>query len=127
MTPDSGNAAQAPVVSVVIPTFNYGHFIGETLRSVQGQTLQQWECIVVDDGSTDNTAAVVGEISARDPRVKYLRQEKRGQQAAKNAGARRAIGQYVQFLDSDDLIEPEKLQYQAAYLDAHQDVDVIYS
>src|SRR5436190_21412359 len=94
-----------PIVSVVIPTFNYARFIGDALRCLQNQTLQQWECIVIDDGSTDNTPALVREFTASDPRIQYFRQDQRGQQSAKNAGAVRAGGRDVQFLDSVDLIE----------------------
>lgn len=115
-----------PLVSVVIPTYNYAHFIGQTLESLFAQTYQNWECIVVDDGSTDDTREVVGSIAESDPRVRYFRQENRGQPAALNAGLRELRGDYVQILDADDLIEARKLERQVAYLEAHPEADIVY-
>ena len=114
------------LVSVLIPTFNYGRFIAETLESVRAQTYGEWECLVIDDGSTDDTAAIVSEFAARDARVGYLRQANKGQPAARNAGLRAARGAYVQLLDADDLIESDKLRRQVAFLEADPDVDLVY-
>lgn len=125
--PEGQTRAQAgPLVSVVMPTYNYGHFIGETLDSLRAQTYGEWECVVVDDGSTDNTAEIVGAYAASDPRVKYIRQQNQLQSAAKNLGLKMCAGQYVQFLDADDLIEARKLELQVAYLEEHRDVDIVY-
>ena len=115
-----------PLVSVIVPTYNYGHFIGQTLKSLQAQTYPHWECVVVDDGSTDDTAEVVAAHAASDPRIKYLRQQNQFQAAARNLGLRHSAGQYVQFLDADDKIEPRKLERQVAYLEEHPEVDIIY-
>lgn len=103
----SGSAR--PAVTVVIPTFNRASIVGRAIRSVLGQTCQDWELIVVDDGSTDGTEPVVTGLS--DNRIKYLRHDrKRGGGAARNTGLRYARGDYVAFLDSDDEWLPEKLQ-----------------
>jgi glycosyltransferase involved in cell wall biosynthesis len=114
-------------VSVIVPTYNYAHYIDETLRSIQSQTHSNWECIVVDDGSTDNTAEVVADYVHRDRRIQYVRQENARQGAARNNGLRLARGDYFQFVDADDLIEPEKLERQLHFLATHPDVDIVYS
>jgi glycosyltransferase involved in cell wall biosynthesis len=109
-----------------MPTYNYGSLIGETLESLRLQTYDDWECYVVDDGSTDDTSEVVTAYSARDPRIKYVRQQNQLQSAAKNLGLKMCAGQYVQFLDADDLIEARKLELQVAYLEEHAEVDIVY-
>ena len=119
--------AQAhPLVSVIIPAHNYGHFIGSALDSLAAQTFQNWECIVVDDGSSDNTPEVVQNYARKDDRVRYLRQENSRQAAARNNGVRNSTGKYFQFLDADDLIERRKLEQQVDYLERHPDVDIVY-
>lgn len=115
-----------PVVSVIIPAHNYGCFISAALDSLAAQTFANWECIVVDDGSTDNTPEVVKAYAAKDNRVRYLRQENSRQAAARNNGLRNSGGRYFQFLDADDLIEPRKLERQVEYLERHPDVDIVY-
>jgi len=115
-----------PLVSVIVPTYNYGRFIGETLECLRAQTYENWECIIIDDGSTDDTAERVSHFMERDARFKFLRQENALQAAAKNNGLRNSAGEYIQFLDADDLIESQKLEQQVEYLEAHTHVDVIY-
>jgi len=124
---DAAPTASHPLVSVIIPTFNYGQFIGQTLESVQAQTYQNWECVVVDDDSTDNTPQVVTRYAVGDNRIKYLHQINQRQAAARNHGLQHATGKYVQFLDADDLIEPYKLERQVGYLEQHPEVDIVYS
>ena len=116
-----------PLVSIIVPTYNYGQFIGETLDSLCRQTYAEWECVVVDDGSTDDTGEVVARFALREPRVRYVRQENRRQAAARNNGIRHARGQYFQFLDADDLLEPEKFARQVDLLEAHPEIDIAYS
>lgn len=115
-----------PLVSIIIPTHNYGALISETLSVLQRQTHANWECIVVDDGSTDNTAEVLRRVAAHEPRVRCLRQANLRQAAARNLGLDDARGAYVQFLDADDLVEDHKLERQVAYLEGHPDVDIVY-
>ena len=105
----------APKVSVVLPTYNSAHFLGTAIQSVLGQTFQDWELIVVDDGSTDNTRDVVAAFL--DPRIRYVHQENRGAPAALNAGLRLARGAYVAFLGADDRWLAQKLALQVAQLD----------
>ena len=120
------STASQPLVSVIIPTYNYAHFIAEALASVHSQTYSNWEMIVVDDGSTDDTEAVVKRIAADEPRISYLRQENARQAAARNNGIAHAKGDYFQFLDADDLIEPQKLEQQVTFLEQHTSMDITY-
>jgi glycosyltransferase involved in cell wall biosynthesis len=116
---------ESPTVSVVLPTYNSAHFLGTAIESVLAQTLQDWELIVVDDGSTDDTRDVV---AAFGPRVRYVYRENGGAAAALNAGIRLARGTYVAFLGADDRWAPEKLALQVAQLDSlPSTVGVVYS
>lgn len=101
-------AATAPFFSVVVPTYNRGHLIGPTIRSVLQQSFGDLELLVVDDGSTDDTALVVQGFP--DPRLRYLPVSNRERGAARNHGLRQAAGEYVVFLDSDDEFHPDHLE-----------------
>jgi glycosyltransferase involved in cell wall biosynthesis len=116
-----------PLVSVVVPSYNYGHLIRQTLESLAAQTYARWECVVVDDGSTDDTRSVVESYAAGETRVRYVRQANARQAAARNNGLRHSSGDYFQFLDADDLVEPRKFERQIAYLEGHPEVDLVYS
>src|SRR5262245_23802260 len=117
---------KVPCVSIIIPTFNYGGFIGSTLDSIFKQGYQSWECIVIDDGSTDNTSEIVTGYAERDKRVIYIYQKNRGASNARNNGLSSAKGEYIQFLDADDLLENRKLQCHARYLESNPEVDIVY-
>jgi glycosyltransferase involved in cell wall biosynthesis len=114
-----------PRVSVIIPAYNAELYVREAIDSVLGQTFIDLEIIVVDDGSTDNTANIVGRVS--DHRVRLICQGNKGVSSARNAGINNSAGQYLQFLDSDDLILPGKLAAQVPLLDADPDVGLVYS
>jgi len=107
---------------VVMSAYNYGHFIGEAIQSVLNQTFKDFELIVADDGSTDNTAEVVASF----PGVKYLRQENRGPAAATNKGVTIAQGEYLAFLGADDMLLETALEKAAEMMDAHPDVGLVY-
>ena len=115
-----------PDISVIIPTYNYCQYVTEAIRSVQSQSFQDWECLVIDDGSTDNTRQIVADISASDPRVRYFYQSNKGLSAARNTGIKESVGGFLQFLDSDDLLEPRKLELQVGFMLDHPDVDIVY-
>ena len=83
------------VVSVVVPAYNYGHFLGETLSDLQKQTYEHWECIIVDDGSTDNTRDVAKEWCLKDKRYRYIFQKNAGLSAARNTGIKNCIGTFI--------------------------------
>ena len=114
------------LVSVVVPTYNYAHFLPVALDSVLAQTDRDWECIIVDDGSTDDTAGVADAYVRRDPRFRYVHQANRGLAGARNTGVRNARGDAIQFLDADDRLLPPKLERHAAYLDSHPECDIVY-
>lgn len=113
-------------VSVIIPTFNRAAFLREALDSVFAQTLQPFEVIVVDDGSTDNTEAVVRALQAVHSSLQYLPQRNSGPAAARNAGMRAATGHWLAFLDSDDLWVSDKLERQLAYASGHPHIGMIF-
>jgi glycosyltransferase involved in cell wall biosynthesis len=118
--------ATTPRVSVVMANYNYGGYLAAAIESVLAQTVRDWELIVVDDGSTDDSLAVVEPYTA-DPRVRVLRVDHLGQPGAKNAGIAAACGDVIAFLDADDLWHPEKLGRQLALLESDADVGVVYS
>ena len=101
----AGAAARDQPVSVVIPAYNYARYLPEAIRSVLAQTHSDLECIVVDDGSTDNTREVVSAIE--DPRVRYVHQANAGLSSARNTGIREAEHPFVGFLDADDRWLPQ--------------------
>src|SRR4051794_7920706 len=100
-----------------MPSFNAERYVGESIRSVVGQTFTDWELLVVDDGSTDRTAEVVRGFAVADPRIRYLRRENGGQAAARNSGIRDGSAPVVAFIDADDLWLPEKLARQLAVME----------
>ena len=102
-------------VSVIIPAYNQGHYLGEAVQSVLNQSYQDFELIIIDDGSTDNTRQVAKSFS--DARIRYTYQENSGLSAARNTGIRHATGSFVTFLDSDDLFLAEKLNLLVAALE----------
>ncbi|HTD72676.1 MAG TPA: glycosyltransferase [Steroidobacteraceae bacterium] len=104
-----------PKVSIIMPTYNRADTIERAIRSAQAQTFEDWELVIIDDGSIDNTAAL---IPKDDPRIRYHAQPNRGFVAARNAGLQAAVGEYVAFLDSDDELKPFHLQLGVSYLDA---------
>ena len=106
------------LVSVIMPTYNCGRFIKESINSVLAQTYSNWELIIVDDCSTDNTASII--TSLVDSRIRYYRNEcNRGAAVSRNRALREAHGQWIAFLDSDDLWKPEKLEKQLTFMNGH--------
>lgn len=101
-----------PKVSVIVPCYNQARYLPETLDSVLAQTHQNWECIIVNDGSTDNTEEVALKYCEQDERFVYLPKQNGGLSSARNAGLDAAKGEYIQFLDSDDILCPNKFEYQ---------------
>ena len=114
-------------VSVIVPTYNYARFLPDALESLRAQTFGDWECIVVDDGSTDETPAVVGAAAANDGRVRCVFQANRGPSAARNRGVAESAGDYIQFLDADDVLPPAKLEAQIRLLETDPSIGIVYS
>ncbi|MEJ5313047.1 MULTISPECIES: glycosyltransferase [Anaerolinea] len=112
-----------PEVTVVLPTFNRADMILDAIRSVQAQTFQDWEIVVVDDGSTDNTKEIIQALE--DPRIRYLYQENKGLPGARNTGIRNARAELIAFLDSDDAFLPEKLAWQVQRMATQPDLGLV--
>jgi glycosyltransferase involved in cell wall biosynthesis len=113
-------------VSVIIPTRDYGRYVGEAIESLQHQGDVDWDCVVVDDGSTDDTAEIVSALAASDGRITYLAQAAAGPSAARNAGLAATSGEFVQFLDADDFLGPRKLAHQLDVFARHPEADIVY-
>lgn len=111
-----------PLVSVVVTTYNQAAYIEQTLKSVLAQTYEPYEVIVVDDGSTDDTPARIASLNED---LIYIRQKNQGVAGSRNTGIRRARGEYIAFLDGDDLWEPQKLSVQVAEARRHPDSGLI--
>lgn len=112
-----------PLVSVVVVTYNRAHFLKEALDSIQRQTFNDYEIIVVDDGSTDNTKEIVEQYKG----IRYIYQEHGGISKARNTAVKAAKGKWIATLDSDDLWKEQKLQKQMDYLQAHPDCRIVYT
>lgn len=113
------------LVSIIIPSYNRAHLISETLDNVSAQTYTNWECLIVDDGSTDNTPVIVNEYCEKDDRISfYQRPEHRlkGANTCRNIGIEKSKGKFLQFLDSDDLLSPQKIELQLKALEDNSDV-----
>lgn len=116
-----------PFASILIPTYNHERYIGAALDSVLAQTDQSWEAIVVDDGSTDGSGAIIDRYAARDSRIKAVHKPNGGVASALNAGLSQARGQWVHWLSSDDLFEPTKLAINRQWIEHNPGVNFFYS
>jgi teichuronic acid biosynthesis glycosyltransferase TuaG len=109
------------LVSIITPCFNSGKFIAQTIQSVQNQTYKNWEMIIVDDGSQDNTVSVIKKMASQDNRIKFLQLETNsGTGIARNSALKLASGLFIAFLDADDLWKPNKLEIQIEFLKANK-------
>ncbi|MBK8368417.1 MAG: glycosyltransferase family 2 protein [Bacteroidetes bacterium] len=113
------------MISIITPAYNAGNYIAETIESVLAQTYQNWELIIVDDGSTDNTADIVKSYLT-DARIQYFYQKNGKQGKARNLAISHSKGTYLAFLDADDLWIPKKMQLQMQVIQTHN-VDVVFS
>jgi glycosyltransferase involved in cell wall biosynthesis len=111
-------------VSVVITTYNRAHFVCEAIDSVLAQTFKDFEIIVIDDGSIDNTPQVLGKYGSR---IRYIYQKHQGLSVARNTGIRSTRTEYIAFLDDDDIWLPHKLERQVIFLDSHSDIGLVHS
>ena len=114
------------LISVIIPAFNYAHYLPQSIGSIISQTYTNWECIIVDDGSTDSTATVMKELQSHDNRIKYVQQKNAGPTVARNYGVKLAKGSYIQFLDADDLLENLKFEKQLVVFANNAGADIVY-
>lgn len=104
------------LVSIITPCYNSERFISETIDSVKSQTYPNWEMLIIDDGSTDNSEKIVDQYVEKDSRIKLIKQKNAGSAAARNNGIRHAQGQYIALLDSDDIWLPEFLNDQVEFM-----------
>ncbi|WP_051291352.1 glycosyltransferase family 2 protein [Pedobacter glucosidilyticus] len=118
---------QEPLVSIIIPSYNYGYLITETLNCLLSQNYQNWEAIIIDDGSTDNTRDLIKENFLKDSRFKYIYQENLGLAAARNTGLKNANGKYINFLDADDLLSSDKISLQVSYMEERSSITITYT
>lgn len=123
------NNSQTPLVSIIIPTYNRETLIAETLDSLINQTYTNWECIVVDDGSTDNTVKIIKEYAAKDSRFKFHTRKRtpKGAPTCRNIGLECSKGCFVLFLDSDDILLNYALEVRVSHLRKNKDVDFCVS
>lgn len=117
--------AAGPIVSVIIATHDYARYLPEALASVHAQTFTEWECVVLDDGSTDATPSVLRTWEASDPRFRSARESHRGVAAARNQALTMSRGRFIQFLDADDLLSAAKLERDVAAFGQNA-VDIVY-
>ena len=109
------------LVSIITPMYNSERFIEPTIKSVQHQTYQNWEMIIVDDASTDGSYEIIKSFSIKDERIRVIKLDfQQGPAVARNKGIKKASGRYIAFLDSDDLWMPEKLKKQLEFMDNHK-------
>ena len=120
------NTPVAAKVSIIVPCYNYAKFLPFALDSILAQQLEAWECVIVDDGSVDDTGVVARAYVDKDKRFRYIYQQNSGLSAARNTGLSNTTAEYIQFLDADDLIDEQKLFLQSTYLDEHNEVDIVY-
>jgi glycosyltransferase involved in cell wall biosynthesis len=132
MSSERGPAVRAsnnipPLVSVIIPAYNNVGYLEDAVDSVFGQTYPAMECIVIDDGSTDHTAQIIEKVSKKYPSLKTARKVNGGPSSARNMGLRMCSGDFVSFLDHDDVLLPDKISRQVDFLNAHPDVGLVHS
>lgn len=118
---------EGQVITIIIPMYNAENYVSETLDSLLSQTYNEWECIVVDDGSTDNSSKIVLGYCKKDKRIKYYKQDNAGPSKARNLGFEKSKGHYIQFLDADDVLSPNRFKL---LLDAYMETEskaILYS
>jgi glycosyltransferase involved in cell wall biosynthesis len=120
------NDKTMPLVSIIVPCFNYGKYLSECLQSIKGQTYSNYEVIIVDDGSTDNSKEVAFSFLS-DARFKYIYQENKGLEGARNTGICHSTGEFIAIVDPDDIWFPTKLDVQIEYMICHPNCGLVYS
>lgn len=114
-----------PTVSIITPTYNRPELLREAIQSVRAQTYEDWEMLIIDDGSEPASQPVVDAFD--DPRLRYVQLPHVGRSAARNRGLELARGEYIGFLDDDDLFHPNKLELEVSFLNTHPEADIVGS
>lgn len=115
-----------PRISIIVPCYNGAKYIRETLDCLQKQTIDDWECIIVNDGSTDNSLEILKEYAAKDSRYKYVDKENGGPAIARNTAIAASSGKYILPLDADDLIAPSYAEKAINYFEQHSNCKLVY-
>lgn len=116
----------SPKVSIIVPCYNQAAYLPKAIASLQAQTLEDWECIIVDDGSTDNSAEIAANAALKDQRFRLIQKLNGGSASARNMGLTMTKGEYIQFLDADDYLDEEKLEKQSNLMRS-QNADMSYT
>lgn len=114
-----------PLVSIVIPCYNSAHYVAQTLESILAQSYKNWECIIINDGSTDNLDDVLQNYLHDYTQIRCFKIQNAGLANARNTGILKSEGEYIQFIDADDLIEPQKIESQVLYLNANPHIAMV--
>lgn len=114
-------------ISVIVPCYNQGNYLSDAITSVLKQTYTQWECIIVNDGSTDNTEEIAQQWCRKDNRIKYIKQKNGGVSAARNAAIRASAGDYILPLDADDKISKDYVEQALNVLEKDPEVTLVYA
>lgn len=115
------------LISIIIPVYNQEKFLAETLNSVVNQSYSNWECILVNDGSIDNSVEVINKFVVQDNRFHFINSENRGVSHARNLALMQIKGDFIMFLDGDDLIHPEKLQKNIISFQKNEKFDILFN
>lgn len=115
------------LVTIIVPCYNQAQYLDDCLASVHQQTYHNWECLIIDDGSPDDTKEVATAWTKKDTRFRYIHQQNSGVSAARNLGLKEANGVYIQFLDGDDILQQKKIESQVAVLSNNNAVDIVYT
>ena len=115
-----------PLVSIIVPCYNQGKYLPETLDSILKQSYNEWECIIINDGSSDNTEDVALKYCNIDTRIKYIRQNNKGLSSARNSGIRNCNGKYILPLDSDDLIGSTYIEKAINIIENNDKIKIVY-
>lgn len=113
-------------VSIIVPCYKQAQYLSDALDSVLAQTYQDWECIVVNDGSTDNVDEIIKPYMEQDARIKYIKQENQGVAVARNNGIQNADGKYILPLDADDKLAPSFVEKAVLYIESHDKCKLVY-
>lgn len=114
------------MISVIIPAYNYASYLPDALDSLTRQSFHDWECLIINNGSADNTQEIVEPYIEKDIRFRYYEIKNKGVSHARNFAIQKANGKFIQFLDADDMLDTEKLKVHSDYLIQHNNVDLIY-
>lgn len=115
-----------PLISVIVPCYNYGAYLKECINSLIQQTYKNWECIIVDNGSTDDSIAIAKNYAASDRRISFYAKNNPGPTQSRQFALTQAKGEFIQFLDADDLLQSQKFEKQLAVFKQLPDCDIVY-